>query len=74
MQAIVDFSKSQHAHLNDSFSSDVKTRVDLMSITLLSHVIESILMPFINTKLSLSEQVHHLSCYSHLAFTIFHVH
>ncbi|KAG1751967.1 hypothetical protein EDD22DRAFT_850668 [Suillus occidentalis] len=74
MQAIVDFSKSQHAILNDSFSSDVETRADLMSITLLSHVIESILMPFINTKLSLSEQVHHLSCYSHLAFTIFRVH
>ncbi|KAG1779870.1 hypothetical protein EV702DRAFT_1178143 [Suillus placidus] len=74
MQAIVDFSKSQHTLLNDSFSSNVETRADLMSITLLSHVIESILTPFINTKLSLSEQVHHLSCYSHLTFTIFHVH
>ncbi|KAG2340566.1 hypothetical protein BDR05DRAFT_977284 [Suillus weaverae] len=50
------------------------TRADLMLITLLSHVIESILTPFINTKLCLSEQVHHLSCYSHLAFTIFRVH
>ncbi|KAG2150792.1 hypothetical protein DEU56DRAFT_908430 [Suillus clintonianus] len=74
MQAIVDFSKSQHALLTDSFSSNVETRADLMSITLLSHVIESILMPFINTKLLLSEQVHHLSCYSHLTFTIFRVH
>ncbi|KAG1782210.1 hypothetical protein EV702DRAFT_1240022 [Suillus placidus] len=74
MQAIVDFSKLQHTLLNDSFSSNVETRADLMSITLLSHVIESILTPFINTKLSLSEQVHHLSCYSHLAFTIFRVH
>ncbi|KIK36523.1 hypothetical protein CY34DRAFT_26308 [Suillus luteus UH-Slu-Lm8-n1] len=71
MQAIVDFSKSQHALLNDSFSSNVKTRADLMSIKLLSYVIKSILMPFINIKLLLSEQVHHLSCYSHLAFTIF---
>ncbi|KAG1841139.1 hypothetical protein DFJ58DRAFT_732592 [Suillus subalutaceus] len=74
MQAIVDFSKSQHALLNDSFLSNVETHADLMSITLLSHVLESILMPFINTKLSLSEQVHHLSCYSHLAFTIFRIH
>ncbi|KAG1718200.1 hypothetical protein EDD22DRAFT_855598 [Suillus occidentalis] len=74
MQAIVNFSKSQHALLNDSFSSDVETHADLMSITLLSHIIESILMPFINTKLLLSKQVHHLSCYSHLTFTIFCVH
>ncbi|KAG1866670.1 hypothetical protein F4604DRAFT_2023153 [Suillus subluteus] len=72
MQAIVEFSKSQHSLLNDSFSTNVNTREDLISITLLSHLIESILVPFINTKLSLSEQVQSLSCYAHLAFTIFH--
>ncbi|KIK33635.1 hypothetical protein CY34DRAFT_49850, partial [Suillus luteus UH-Slu-Lm8-n1] len=74
MQAIVEFSKSQHSLLNDSFSTNVDTRADLISITLLSHLIESILVPFINTKLSLSEQVQSLSCYAHLAFTIFRVH
>ncbi|KAG1737004.1 hypothetical protein EDB19DRAFT_1895934 [Suillus lakei] len=74
MQAIVEFSKSQHTLLNDSFSTNVNTRADLVSITLLSHLIESILVPFINTKLSLTEQVQSLSCYAHLAFTIFRAH
>lgn len=74
MQAIVEFSKSQHSLLNDSFSTDVNTRADLVSITLLSNLIKSILVPFINTKLSLTEQVQSFSCYAHLAFSIFHVH
>ncbi|KAG2029670.1 hypothetical protein BDR03DRAFT_880219 [Suillus americanus] len=74
MQAIVDCSKSQHVLLNNPFSTDVDTCADLMSISLLSNIIESILTPFINTKLSLMEQVHYLSCYSHLAFTIFQIH
>ncbi|KIK32417.1 hypothetical protein CY34DRAFT_55944, partial [Suillus luteus UH-Slu-Lm8-n1] len=74
MQAIVNFSKSQHAILDNSFSTDVDTRADLVSITLLSNIIESILVPFINPNLSLTEQVHYLSRYSHLAFTIFRVH
>jgi hypothetical protein len=74
MQVIVDFAKSQHSLLSNSFMTDVDTRADLMSITLLSSIIESVLVPFINPKLSLMEQVHHLSCYSHLAFTIFRVH
>ncbi|KAG1837325.1 hypothetical protein DFJ58DRAFT_734444 [Suillus subalutaceus] len=74
MQAIVEFSKSQYSILNDSFSTDVNTRANLVSITLLSNLIESILVPFINTKLSLTEQVQSLSCYAHLAFSIFRVH
>ncbi|KAG2344265.1 hypothetical protein BDR05DRAFT_975625 [Suillus weaverae] len=57
MSAIIDFSKSQHAILNDSFSSDIDTRADLASITLLSSVIESILIPFINVDLLLMEQL-----------------
>ncbi|KAG1905536.1 uncharacterized protein F5891DRAFT_1183480 [Suillus fuscotomentosus] len=74
LQAIVKFSKSQHSLLNNLFSTDVNTHTDLVSITLLSNLIESILIPFINTKLSLTEQVQSLSCYAHLAFSIFHVH
>ncbi|KAG2120169.1 hypothetical protein BD769DRAFT_1671813 [Suillus cothurnatus] len=74
MQAIVEFSKSQHSLLNNSFSTDANTHVDLVSINILSNLIESILIPFINTKLSLTEQVQSLSCYAHLAFSIFRVH
>ncbi|KAG1784491.1 uncharacterized protein HD556DRAFT_1451724 [Suillus plorans] len=53
---------------------DVPRPLNLVSITLLSNLIESILVPFINTKLSLTEQVQSLSCYAHLAFSIFRVH
>ncbi|KAG2117596.1 hypothetical protein DEU56DRAFT_919052 [Suillus clintonianus] len=74
MSAIIDFSKSQHAMLNDSFSSDIDTCADLASITLLSSVIESILIPFINVDLSLMEQVQYLSRYAHLSFALFRSH
>ncbi|KAG1721835.1 hypothetical protein EDB19DRAFT_1898261 [Suillus lakei] len=65
MQAIVDFS-------NNSFSTDVNTRADLMSITLLSNVIKSILIPFINPKLSLTEQLYYdtQTCIKNVIFNI----
>ncbi|KAG2068728.1 hypothetical protein BDR04DRAFT_976262, partial [Suillus decipiens] len=74
MQAIIEFSKSQKTILNDSFSSDINTHADLVSIMLLSSVIESILFPFTNINLSLMEQVQYLSCYAHLSFALFHTH
>jgi hypothetical protein len=60
--------------INNSFSVDIDTRTDLKSINLLSAVIESFLTPFINTTLSLFNQVQFLSRYSHLAFAFFHAH
>ncbi|KAG2143675.1 hypothetical protein DEU56DRAFT_870487 [Suillus clintonianus] len=74
MSAIIDLSKSQHTILNNSFSSDIDTCADLASITLLSSVIESILIPFINVDLSLTEQVQYLSRYTHLSFALFRSH
>ncbi|KAG0701125.1 hypothetical protein DFH29DRAFT_1000528 [Suillus ampliporus] len=74
MQAIIDLSKSQHVILNDSFSSDIDTCADLVSIMLLSSVVESILIPFTNVDLSLTEQVQYLSRYAHLSFALFRSH
>ncbi|KAG0699780.1 hypothetical protein DFH29DRAFT_1001713 [Suillus ampliporus] len=71
MLAIIEFSKSQCSLLNDSFTSDVDRHADLTSIILLSDVIESYLIPFINVNLSLTEQVQYLSRYAHLSFALF---
>lgn len=72
--AIIQLSKSHHTLLSDSFSMDIDTRADLKSITLLSALIESFLTPFIDTTLSLFNQIRYLSHYSHLAFAFFHAH
>ncbi|KAG2335450.1 hypothetical protein BDR05DRAFT_898501 [Suillus weaverae] len=74
MLAIIKFSNSQLHISNNSFSMDIDTHADVASINLLSKLLESILMPFIHVKLSLSQQFEHLSHYSHLAFSIFHAH
>jgi hypothetical protein len=72
--AIIELAKSQHHIIINSFSIDIDTRADLKSINLLSAVIESFLTPFIDTSLSLFDQVQFLSRYSHLAFAFFHAH
>ncbi|KAG1858796.1 hypothetical protein DFJ58DRAFT_840379 [Suillus subalutaceus] len=54
--AIIEFSKLQHTIVADSFSTDIETRADLQSITLLSALLESIVLPFTDISLSLSEQ------------------
>ncbi|KAG2122195.1 hypothetical protein BD769DRAFT_1389819 [Suillus cothurnatus] len=54
--AIIEFSKLQHAIIDDSFSTDIETRADLQSITLLSALLESIILPFTDISLSLSKQ------------------
>ncbi|KAG1862950.1 hypothetical protein C8R48DRAFT_748149 [Suillus tomentosus] len=74
MLAVIEFSNSQHSIINDSFSTDVDTRADLQSIALLSALLESILLPFTDVSLSLSEQFVLLSRYSHLTFAFFHAH
>ncbi|KAG1877634.1 hypothetical protein DFJ58DRAFT_720422 [Suillus subalutaceus] len=68
IKAIIELTQSQRDFLNDSFSPDVDRRADLMSIALLSDVIESFLIPFINVNLSLTEQVQYLSRFAHLSF------
>ncbi|KIK35667.1 hypothetical protein CY34DRAFT_95704, partial [Suillus luteus UH-Slu-Lm8-n1] len=70
--AIIQLSKSHHTLLSNSFSMDIDTCADLKSITLLSALIESFLTPFIDTTLSLFNQIRYLSRYSHLAFAFFH--
>ncbi|KAG2116646.1 uncharacterized protein F5147DRAFT_649104 [Suillus discolor] len=72
--AVIEFSNSQHSIMNDSFSTDIDTRADLQSIALLSALLESILLPFTDVSLSLSEQFVLLSQYSHLTFAFFHAH
>ncbi|KAG1753401.1 hypothetical protein EDB19DRAFT_1824124 [Suillus lakei] len=74
MLAVIEFSKTQHTLISDSFSIDVDTRADLTSISLLSALLRSILIPFIDVDLSLSQQFDHLSRYAHLAFAFFHAH
>ncbi|KAG1861685.1 hypothetical protein F4604DRAFT_1929762 [Suillus subluteus] len=72
--AIIEFSKLQHTIVADSFSTDIKTRADLQSITLLSALLKSIILPFTDISLWLSKQVMLLSRYSHLTFAFFHAH
>lgn len=74
MLAIIEFSHTQLHVTNDSFSLDIDTRADVASISLLSKLLESILIPFIRVDLSLAQQFEHLSRYSHLAFSFFHAH
>ncbi|KAG1851050.1 hypothetical protein DFJ58DRAFT_729031 [Suillus subalutaceus] len=74
MLAVIEFSKSQHTLISDSFSINVDTCADLTSISLLSALLQSILIPFIDIDLSLSQQFEHLSRYAHLAFAFFHAH
>jgi hypothetical protein len=74
MQAIIEFSTSQHHVTNNSFSLDIDTRADLASISLLGALFESILLPFIEVSLTLSEQFQYLSRYTHLAFSFFCAH
>ncbi|KAG1847481.1 hypothetical protein C8R48DRAFT_615602, partial [Suillus tomentosus] len=74
MLAIIEFSKSQQPIVQDPFSTDVDTRADIISITVLSSVLESIILPFTNVNLSLTEQVQYLSRLAHLTFTLFRSH
>jgi hypothetical protein len=74
MQAIIAFSKLKHVSINDSFSTNVNIRADLMAIKLLGHILESILLPFIDVNLSLTKQVQYLSSYSHPSPAMLHFH
>lgn len=74
MQAIITFSQLQHDSINNSFSTNINICADLAAIKLLGDLIKSILLPFINTNLSLTQQVQYLSHYTHLSFTIFRSH
>ncbi|KAG2105516.1 uncharacterized protein F5147DRAFT_775291 [Suillus discolor] len=74
IKAIIGLTESQRDFLNDSFSPNIDRRADLMSIVLLSDVIKSFLIPFINVNLSLTEQVQYLSRFTHLSFTLFRSH
>ncbi|KAG2336359.1 hypothetical protein BDR05DRAFT_896821, partial [Suillus weaverae] len=74
MQAIITFSQLQHDSIDSSFSTNIDIRADLAAIKLLGDLIQSILLPFINTNFSLTQQVQCLSCYTHLSFAIFHSH
>jgi hypothetical protein len=74
MQAIITFSQLQYDSIDSSFSTNIDIRADLEAIKLLSNLIESILLPFIDPHLSLTHQVQYLSRYAHLSFSIFRTH
>ncbi|KAG1882382.1 hypothetical protein F4604DRAFT_1879480 [Suillus subluteus] len=74
MLAIIEFSKSQQPIVQDLFSTDVDTHADIISITVLSSVLEYIILLFTNVNLSLTEQVQYLSRLAHLMFMLFHSH
>ena len=52
---------------------DANTCADIDALRLLGAVIKSILEPFINTEMSLTEQITSLATFSHLSFTLFRV-
>ncbi|KAJ6584060.1 hypothetical protein DFH09DRAFT_1028949 [Mycena vulgaris] len=57
----------------DHGAMDADTCADIDALRLLGAVIKSILEPFINTGMSLTEQITSLSTFSHLSFTLFRV-
>ncbi|KAG2065211.1 hypothetical protein BDR04DRAFT_1033349, partial [Suillus decipiens] len=74
MQAIITFSQLQYDSIDSSFSTNIDICADLEAIKLLSNLIKSILLPFIDPHLSLTHQVQYLSRYAHLSFSIFRTH
>ncbi|KAF7354428.1 hypothetical protein MVEN_01131800 [Mycena venus] len=55
----------------DYGSMDADTCADVDSLRLLASVIKSILEPFTNTTMSLTDQITSLATFSHLSFTLF---
>ena len=51
---------------------DVNIVADFEALSVLGGTLENLLEPFINIKLSLSQQIVHLSCFAHLLFTFYH--
>lgn len=50
---------------------DVNVVANFEALQVLGFTLESLLEPFINIKLSLSQQVVHLSCFAHLLYTFY---
>jgi len=50
---------------------DVNVVADFEALQVLGFTLENLLEPFTNVKLSLSEQVIHLSCFAHLLYTFY---
>jgi hypothetical protein len=48
--------------------------VDMDAFSLLAELLESVLLPFTNVEMSLTEQIQSLSKYAHLSFTLFRSH
>ncbi|KAJ7078970.1 hypothetical protein C8R44DRAFT_654303, partial [Mycena epipterygia] len=57
----------------DHGAMDANTCADIDALRLLGAVIKSVLEPFINTGMSLTEQITSLSTFTHLSFTLFRV-
>ena len=51
---------------------DVNIVADFEALSVLGGTLENLLKPLINIKLSLSQQIVHLSCFAHLLFTFYH--
>ncbi|KAH7926994.1 hypothetical protein BV22DRAFT_1103933 [Leucogyrophana mollusca] len=69
MKAIIKVSKIA---LPDD--TDVCTLSDMAAIRQLGSLLEALLLPFIDTSMSLSQQIESLSTYAHLAFVFFRCH
>ena len=53
---------------------DVNAVIDFEALSTLGQLLHHLLKPFINVKLSLSEQVVHLSAFAHILFALYHEH
>ncbi|KAJ7678654.1 hypothetical protein B0H17DRAFT_844074, partial [Mycena rosella] len=67
MQAAIDLGNLDYGTI------DADTCADVDALRLLGAVIKSLLEPFINTKMSLTEQFTSLSTFAHLSFSLFRV-
>ncbi|KAJ7861954.1 hypothetical protein B0H13DRAFT_1900306 [Mycena leptocephala] len=67
LEAVVAVGKLDYANMN------ADTCADIDALRLVGAVIQAVLKPFINTKMSLTEQITSLATFAHLSFTLFRV-
>ncbi|KAJ7502218.1 hypothetical protein B0H11DRAFT_1989903, partial [Mycena galericulata] len=67
LQAVIALGELDYGNM------DADTCADVDALRLLGEVIKAVLEPFVNTSMSLTEQITSLSTFAHLSFTLFRV-
>jgi hypothetical protein len=75
MSAVIKLSRidpSKPPYTPNGTLPNIDTIKDFVAIDILGTLLHNILEPFINVNLSLSEQVIHLSCFTHILYLCYH--